>query len=86
MSSRLRDRTDDTDVVDDEQWHERHACELGPGLALAFGFGDPGDPVGRFRELNWPSLSRDFRRPVFLTTLTPNQQDLRANLFLALLS
>ena len=43
---------DVADLVDDEQRDERQASQLGLELALAFGFAEPGDPLGRGRELH----------------------------------
>ena len=43
---------DVADLVNDQQRDERQAFELGLELALAFGLGEPGDPLGRGRELH----------------------------------
>ena len=42
---------DVADLVDDEQRDEAEAAQLGLEAALALGLGEPGDPLGRGREL-----------------------------------
>ena len=43
---------DVADLVDDHQRDQREAFELGFEAALAFGFGEPRDPLGGGRELD----------------------------------
>ena len=43
---------DVADLVDDDQRDEGEPAQLGLELALAFGFAEPGDPLGRGRELH----------------------------------
>jgi hypothetical protein len=43
---------DVADLVDHDQRDQGQAFDLGLQAALAFGFGEPGDPLGRGRELD----------------------------------